>query len=615
MAVNLFDFMRCCRRREAGELGSEFNDSARITVGGEHTSLCEGMSCRVPREQSDMDMVTRPSHVVGKEGFVETGAPFQAFTYAGSTDYRPNSLEEAHYKFVGHGAAHSLGNSPASQLRVVPHRPNHGCKLFMCAFLVVLTVSLSGSVLFLGRSVLDSDGTSIWAQLPAAFGGALPPDRQAGGDRSDPDCKSASGSWSEAQRTRCCTRKGIGCRTDQEQAAHDCRKDLDSFEEVWSKEKRQWCCSVKKAGCPRSDSAEYACDAGSPSTWTAEQQVWCCIHQSKGCPSGVGSSESSPTSSTCNAVCVVKTKPDATCRQRLKYAVTELFAGRPNACSLGHTAVARHCPVCHACAPEERFCPKTSTVAPLTQSTTPAPKAVVVKVSTSKPTTTLPFDCIAGYANWEQLWSTEKKAWCCKHGGLKLGCQGSPTRLAVRQPISTSRQPTSPSATTFLLPYDCLAGLASWQRDWSHQKKQWCCEHSQRGCEVPQAGTTPKTEHVAVSDSNGPPFDCVAGFASWESRWSIIKKAWCCQHMSRGCPPRMTSVPYNCNAGFSHWKTGWSRSKKEWCCRNTGKGCEMPAGQGLSNFDCVAGYSKWESGWSEAKKRYCCARVDCRSTA
>eukprot|EP00413_Alexandrium_margalefii_P008904 CAMPEP_0204552362 /NCGR_PEP_ID=MMETSP0661-20131031/26544_1 /ASSEMBLY_ACC=CAM_ASM_000606 /TAXON_ID=109239 /ORGANISM="Alexandrium margalefi, Strain AMGDE01CS-322" /LENGTH=542 /DNA_ID=CAMNT_0051559371 /DNA_START=59 /DNA_END=1687 /DNA_ORIENTATION=- len=533
--------------------------------------------------------------------------PEPALTYMGSNDYHP----EVHYKYVGHGT----GAGGAGELHMLPHQPNHGCRLFMCAFLAVLAVSLSGSVIYLGRFLFTSDRGSVWSQLAGTAGGA-PAESEAANGSSSFNCRDSSRPWSDAQRTFCCTSAGIGCQTDK--AGHDCTKDLANWAEVWTPQKKDWCCRNKQAGCFRS--TQFDCTAGTPASWPTQQKVWCCINRNQGCPSeplqstAAGSqqpglvpvgavirpSESSPS---CNAICVVENKPDATCRQRLAYAAQHIFGGRPDACVLAHAKVARHCVTCGPCAPEGRFCGGQGAAGPVAAAaaTTAAPEA---RTSGSSGSTTRPFDCIAGYANWENVWSTRKKAWCCVHGGLKLGCPTT-ARPSASPAASTSGAPAP--VTTFLIPFDCLAGLASWKSDWSSRKKSWCCQHSQRGCEGPQ----PAPSKPPALVDNGPPFDCTAGYSDWEATWSIIKKAWCCQHHQQGCPPRMSSVPYNCNDGFSHWKADWSGGKKKWCCRNTGKGCEKP---GDSDFDCVAGYSKWESIWSRAKKKFCCARVDCRST-
>jgi hypothetical protein len=70
-------------------------------------------------------------------------------------------------------------------------------------------------------------------------------------------------------------------------------------------------------------------------------------------------------------------------------------------------------------------------------------------------TTSLPFDCDAGYSNWHAGWSSAKKSWCCSHSNR--GCVVSD-------------------------PYDCDAGFSNWQSGWSVGKKQWCCVHKSRGC-------------------------------------------------------------------------------------------------------------------------------------
>lgn len=33
------------------------------------------------------------------------------------------------------------------------------------------------------------------------------------------------------------------------------------------------------------------------------------------------------------------------------------------------------------------------------------------------------------------------------------------------------------------------------------------------------------------------PYDCAVDFVAWVARWSIAKKAWCCQAEGKGCPP------------------------------------------------------------------------------
>jgi len=103
----------------------------------------------------------------------------------------------------------------------------------------------------------------------------------------------------------------------------------------------------------------------------------------------------------------------------------------------------------------------------------PPPKLPVVRVPVPvplpaplTPATSLPFDCNAGYANWQAGWSLAKKAWCCQHA--QRGC-----------PVISAT--TSPH-------FDCNAGFARWKEGWSVQKKVWCCQHQSKGCPESSAG-------------------------------------------------------------------------------------------------------------------------------
>eukprot|EP00929_Paragymnodinium_shiwhaense_P096991 TRINITY_DN5875_c1_g1_i1.p1 TRINITY_DN5875_c1_g1~~TRINITY_DN5875_c1_g1_i1.p1 ORF type:complete len:1406 (+),score=579.06 TRINITY_DN5875_c1_g1_i1:122-4339(+) len=67
-----------------------------------------------------------------------------------------------------------------------------------------------------------------------------------------------------------------------------------------------------------------------------------------------------------------------------------------------------------------------------------------------------PFDCGAGFKNWEAGWSKAKKVWCCTNENK--GCEG-----------------------TEKVQYDCRAGLENWALGWSEHKKEWCCQHEGLG--------------------------------------------------------------------------------------------------------------------------------------
>lgn len=75
------------------------------------------------------------------------------------------------------------------------------------------------------------------------------------------------------------------------------------------------------------------------------------------------------------------------------------------------------------------------------------------------------------------------------------------------------------------------------------------------------------------------PFDCLAGRNNWREGWSKSKKEWCCRHTDIGCEQepgdeRPTRPPFACRVGYWNFREGWSSDKKEYCCKFEGLGCE-----------------------------------------
>jgi len=81
-----------------------------------------------------------------------------------------------------------------------------------------------------------------------------------------------------------------------------------------------------------------------------------------------------------------------------------------------------------------------------------------------------PYNCAAGFENWQAGWSVAKKAWCCANHGK--GCQVTGCVTAA---------PTS-------APFDCVAGFANWAAGWSVGKKAWCCTNAGKGCPTQNGG-------------------------------------------------------------------------------------------------------------------------------
>lgn len=172
--------------------------------------------------------------------------------------------------------------------------------------------------------------------------------------------------------------------------------------------------------------------------------------------------------------------------------------------------------------------------------------------------------------------------------------------------------------------------------------KQWCCEHSGKGCpdpalaknivrqegshyaqardidmqEGPDLGQGGNTDLQAIpsaadrphagAPSNGG-FDCVEGFLNRHLEWTQGRKQWCCAHRRIGCEytkdsrgmlvqVRPAEKTYDCQAGVLFWKQRWSYDQKDWCCQRHHVGC----------YDCSGEATMWPAEQQE----WCCKARD-----
>mmetsp|Transcript_8872 Transcript_8872/g.24858 ORF Transcript_8872/g.24858 Transcript_8872/m.24858 type:complete len:369 (-) Transcript_8872:144-1250(-) len=121
-------------------------------------------------------------------------------------------------------------------------------------------------------------------------------------------------------------------------------------------------------------------------------------------------------------------------------------------------------------------------------------------------------------------WTAAKRLWCCENAGVMAACR-VPLLAATTAPPRLKR-----------LAFDCYAGYSDWRHAWSRRKREWCCQHLDRGC------VQATTSHAAC-------------------------KGWCCELVGRSCNHTTTTQPYDCQAGLSNYRRGWSHSKLRWCCR------------------------------------------------
>jgi len=76
--------------------------------------------------------------------------------------------------------------------------------------------------------------------------------------------------------------------------------------------------------------------------------------------------------------------------------------------------------------------------------------------------------------------------------------------------------------------------------------------------------------------------------------WTEEKRAWCCEHETRGCASSTSPLPFDCDEGLEDAAYGWSPEKKDWCCRHKGLAC----------LDCTGAQERW----SIHQRRFCCRR-------
>mmetsp|Transcript_94468 Transcript_94468/g.267192 ORF Transcript_94468/g.267192 Transcript_94468/m.267192 type:complete len:527 (-) Transcript_94468:129-1709(-) len=428
--------------------------------------------------------------------------------------------------------------------------------------------------------------------------------------------------------TRTVTTAGSARDPGSAQNTYNCNTGYSSWRQSWSQGKRAWCCRYFSRGC-QGGTAEaqtlvpYDCVAGLNNwvqEWSPGKKQWCCRHWQTGCTS---TTQAAATTTAAPYSCHSPEEPRTWDTEQRVWCCLNARRGCPTPAPTQRPAPTQQPAPCSAvcsvagkgetCGNRMRFSAthtfagkpgacamavaRVSHECPFCESCVLDGSFCAGLPITRRPVSTtrypMPYDCLAGFSSWEQSWPLVKKAWCCKH--RSRGCSASTMPApAVPQPGSTQAPATS------MPPFDCLAGFAKWETKWSAQKKDWCCQNGGRGC--------PQT--TSYHERDAPPYHCDIALANWEMLWSITKKAWCCQHKKRGCPGPMTSVPFDCAAGYENWQSGWSAAKREWCCRTKRRGCLASSS---APYDCVDGYSNWEKGWSMQKKQFCCSRVDCSS--
>eukprot|EP00931_Biecheleriopsis_adriatica_P096224 TRINITY_DN6987_c0_g2_i1.p1 TRINITY_DN6987_c0_g2~~TRINITY_DN6987_c0_g2_i1.p1 ORF type:complete len:936 (-),score=109.96 TRINITY_DN6987_c0_g2_i1:185-2836(-) len=238
-----------------------------------------------------------------------------------------------------------------------------------------------------------------------------------------------------------------------------------------------------------------------------------------------------------------------------------------------------------------------------------------------------PYDCEKAL-EFEKNWPLEQKLWCCETVGE--GClvpdEGKPEYDAGKgkywQKVNKNGFSTWEAALhgfswkrvggkLVQVAFDCDADLDRFDKVWTSDKKEWCCDNRKKGCSDP---------------AKKPSYDAGDG-KYWKS---VLKndmfKEW-----------QAVNVKYHCNADLERFELMWRPEQRKWCCDKFAKGCsdpnkppEYPAGNGFfwywqsygkdalaggqeagawkradETFDCSKDLDSFHD-WSMAQKNWCC---------
>ncbi|CAJ1425543.1 unnamed protein product [Effrenium voratum] len=251
--------------------------------------------------------------------------------------------------------------------------------------------------------------------------------------------------WSERKMTWCCSEKGIGCK-DALSKPFDCQDVHDAH--GWTMRKKLWCCLEEERGCPKEQAPErFNCDEGLSNWqegWSAAKQAWCCANHKRGCPGSEtfdcqeGIEHWQRWTDPKKAFCC-KTYALACPLDKPEPAAYDCDAGYANWRSGWSDEKKAWC-----CNKQSLGC----------------------------------YDCQEA----TEAWSFEQRSWCCWHH--QRGCESQ--AAAHTGPWVQVREETH---TALSMPFDCDAGFANWQAGWSEGKKMWCCRKHNKACgDVVQAG-------------------------------------------------------------------------------------------------------------------------------
>lgn len=251
--------------------------------------------------------------------------------------------------------------------------------------------------------------------------------------------------WSPKQKEWCCEHRQKGC---QKRDPFDCHDEMEDVDGAWSEIKRTWCCRHTGLGCATRTATvtttgiPYNCLTHYPTwetSWDEDKKLWCCERHHRGCPDEASEVVTSTTATAVDSV------SDNGHSSTTVAAVADDSGEGGGGSGDGDQ-----------------------------QEDTSSGEA---DASADEQEGEHAEDCLSGFLNWQTEWSDTRKKWCCRH--RNLGCGSRDEALQKKDGTATAADHGSDGFST---KYDCATDLLFWKQLWSYERKDWCCKHEALGC-------------------------------------------------------------------------------------------------------------------------------------
>jgi len=353
---------------------------------------------------------------------------------------------------------------------------------------------------------------------------------------------------------------------------YDCLEGYDNWR-TWSDEKKAWCCpeavgdsaasslrSINAVGCvlpPEILHSARVAQDDYPNKYAAIAEAY-----------GESTTTTYTTTPTeqvplgwpeCGMLCEIDGR-HGSCASQTRWAASQIFVGRPDACEDARRMVGAQCRHCDGCSLEEIHC-----VSPPEIVTPPVPPAPAICVATcafedhsascKDIVHWVAVQNFGGRPNSCETAYDDVLEQCSHCGGCsKLDVCGQTTLappnalaptggessadaavlapttpLTTPPPVAASLPTTTWTYTTSNL-YDCSHQETC--ETWGDEQRQWCYWQAGVVCEEAPVTATATTTTLLVSDAS---YDCQALLNSLEAAYSEERTAWCCKYRRLGC--------------------------------------------------------------------------------